>query len=1007
MKKSLKNIIFSLLAFSVVFTGCSPKSNNSSNNYDDYDYVGGDETDSKRYVYADSGVLATTKIKISNITDLTVVTNPQRMPSETAFDTATTIFKVDIDTYHKTSSYRNGIECILYTPDFYFANTNATNEYYEMIATYDNTSKKYMVTQINENGKAYIPLNGIVIAVPKQNPAKGITMSNPINVGSTIEFTTGYVPARYDYAIVNQDGIRAPFNTVNEYRSDSNVVLYSKEYGSYTKTNEYGAEIYVDYDFKKDQYFIAGFRGNGKVLGDLNEDPLHYGGKIPNYGFAISAHRKAYGFQWYREGRKFLKGDTITLENYYLYSLNKSTQFIRNGVDNSTVRNNDKLNVVTPEAPFLDEFGYTNYGLWQAYELAVVNMGEYGLVTAMDREVGCPKDGYILSGQGQVATKLQECARLGSLVKLDGNKIYIIDDVGTNQVVELLYYENLLDTKLLEGKTNLYDYDYETLETNINQLKKYNEEISALKQKMKNETSDKKIESYAVEIMYKMTLAKDCYNIAYAAANESPYVDGRAAWLFSTNTNSLKEVQDMIKHYKEANINLIYLCFFDGTTSFETETVPLNQGYVGDFGEYGQNNFLGAFIGEAHKAGIQVHGWTTNFHVGNVGDSNVLFNNHPDWQQVYYDGNVDSKDEMTEQTLLYFDQTNPEVQDFLIDFYNEVLEKFDLDGLHLDYIRYAAGNDVASPNNVYCQIPTDRRLYAENCLNRTQGYTEHAMTEFKEKYNLDPSVDVKEYVKDINNYLKWSEYRTSVITDFVKRIHDEVIVPNDTMLSMAIVPEVEHAKANKMQDWTTWVNNGWIDMVNGMYYSSDPNRILIESNQVKDIEENKVYDYPGILVTSYYSLPNIQNIYYIQAAHKAFNMGVSIFDANAIYSYQRLIYSNSNIDLETLLKIGTHRNKAVLPNDSLDKVVEAFISNISDRIDNIYLKNNAMTETQKTQLMEKLNQLSKTDSSVLINQLTTLKASLSQYGNDKIVDRIGEYIDVMLSISNIKIARNR
>ncbi len=1003
-----KKISMFVCFLSLIFVGCSNQAKHiDSTSHANDTYVGGDETSSPKYVYVDSGVLASSHLLLNGNQTLPVVINPQRLPNPTALDTSTRIFNVDIDIFHQSSSYKNGIECIVYTPDFYFSYTNATDEYDEVVAEYDTSINRYCVTQIHTSGHSYIPLNGIVVAIPKSNPQKNITITNPFQIGSYVNFETGIQISRYAYAITNQENIRLPFSKINEYREDKEVVLFSREYGSYTKTNAYGAEIYVDYDLKNHSYYVAGFRGYAKELGNLNEDPRHYGGKIPEMGFVISAQSNAISFETYREGRKLIKGDQIRFENYALYTYQEDVVFNKNIVDNAAVRSTTSINKVTRDAPFLDEYGYTNYGLWSAYELAVKEMGEYGLVVAMDREVGCPEEGYLLSCEGAIASQLQKVVQLGSLVKIDGNKIHIMNDVGLNQSIELFYYENILETKLLEGKENFYDYDYDTLQTNYAMLKQYNQEIMNLKKNINQTTDLKRIQTYAIQIMQKMNLATECYWKAYASATESRYVDGRAAWLFGTNTKSLKEIQDMIQHYKNANINLIYLCIFDGTTYFESKMVPYNQNYVGDFGEYGKNNFLGAFIGEAHKAGIQVHGWTTNFHVGNVGDPNVLFNQHKDWQQVYYDGKVDSEDEMTEQTLLYFDPANPEVQDFLIDFYKEVLDQFALDGLHLDYIRYAAGNDVTSLNSAYCKIQSGGKLYADQCLNRTQGYTSYAMSAFKKEYGLDASVDVKEYVKEVSNYLKWSEFRTQVITQFVQRVHDELTQPRNTFLSIAVVPEIDFAKANKMQDWSTWVQNGWIDMVNGMYYSTDPNRTLISASKVQPIEENKVYDYPGILVASYYSLPCIQNLYYYQAAHETFQLGAAIFDANAIYSYQRLIYSDSNLDLEYLLKNGPHRHEAVLPNDSLDHIVPAFIQNISDRIDTLYLKNQGMNATQKQQLLAKLKALSQSDAQVLLNQLTLLKNELGAYGNPVVVDRISEYIDVMIHICHIKIERNK
>ena len=124
---------------------------------------------------------------------------------------------------------------------------------------------------------------------------------------------------RYQYAAVNQDNIRIPFNNINVYREANQAVVYTQEYGNFTKTNEYGAEIYVKYNFEKHSFEVTGFRGDNKVAGDLVTNHMEYGSKIPEYGFVISAHNGAPTYQAYREGRKFKTNDTIRLENFTLY----------------------------------------------------------------------------------------------------------------------------------------------------------------------------------------------------------------------------------------------------------------------------------------------------------------------------------------------------------------------------------------------------------------------------------------------------------------------------------------------------------------------------------------------------------------------------------------------------------------------------------------------------------------------------------------------------------------
>lgn len=1007
MKKTLMAVLIPLIFLS----SCNNNNINSSNDIssnnsypsanvessssdafkDDTNYhVGGDETSDARFDFRNDGTFNYGSLTIGN-KNVEYVLDPQLLP--TFFLTTTFIYNVDLDTFSQNSASKKGVNWILYTPDFYFSYTNANNQYYQLVATYNESIDNYVVESIIDSGAAYIPLNGVVLTIPK-------SMDNPFDIGDSLNLNNTI--NRYSYALVNQDDVRMCFSSYNSYRNEKEVVLFDQSYGVVTKTNSNGSEMTVQYDFDRHDYVVKGFRGNGVSIGNLENDHLSYGSKIPQYGFVISAHNKAHNYELYKQGRKFDLNDTLYFENFDLTNSLSNAKLKKHYFDNPSSRMDNTITYFDWNGNRLDEYGYTKFNLWGAFEIAVTKIDkEYGIITAMDREVGCPLNGYILSSNSSAAVSLKEVCQIGSVVQIKNDDIYIYNDIGRKDLVNLKYYKSILDEKFEDGKNKLFDYDFDTLNAMNDYLNNSINQVSKLYDEMNNSTNNTTRSENAIKIKQISINATNSYYLGYISASESKYVETRAAWLWATKSRTLDDVKKLVQHYANCNINLIYLCVFDGMTTFESKYVPYDYSFSGDFGEYGKNNFLGAFIGEAHKAGIEVHGWTTNFHVGNVGDTNTLFNAHPNWQQVYYDGKVDSNDEMTEETLLYFDQANPEVWQFLVNFYNELLEKNDLDGLHIDYIRYAAGNDVGKPDSVYCKIPEGGKLYAENCLNRTTGYTNYAMEDFKKEYNL--SGDVKELVKDVKTYNLWSEYRTNKVTQFVRKLKNEVVDKNETMFSMAIVPEVEFAKDNKMQDWTKWIDEKLVNAINGMYYSADTYRTTIEYNSAKQNFRGKLYEYPGILAASYFDLPAINNIYFYENAARLSTMGASIFDANAIWSPQRIIYSDSNLDLENLLKKGMHRNKAILPHSNLMSVLKAFVDNVKDRCDNVYVPSGNMSATQKNNLIEELSKLDNINPNQLKQQLNAIKQNLSKYSSGEAISRISDYMDLIINICDIRI----
>jgi len=115
---------------------------------------------------------------------------------------------------------------------------------------------------------------------------------------------------------------------------------------------------------------------------------------------------------------------------------------------------------------------------------------------------------------------------------------------------------------------------------------------------------------------------------------------------------------------------------------------------------------LGYMIEQCHKRGIQVHAWFVN---GSYGSQEVrhVFDKHPDW--AVQDGTG---------SRLWYDFGKPEVRRFQSDLMIECLRKYDLDGIHFDYIRYG-------PQQCYCDYcqQTFARRYGFEPLTRDRRST--------------------------------------------------------------------------------------------------------------------------------------------------------------------------------------------------------------------------------------------------------------------------------------------
>jgi uncharacterized lipoprotein YddW (UPF0748 family) len=99
---------------------------------------------------------------------------------------------------------------------------------------------------------------------------------------------------------------------------------------------------------------------------------------------------------------------------------------------------------------------------------------------------------------------------------------------------------------------------------------------------------------------------------------------------------------------------------------------------------------LGCVIKQAHSAGLEVHAWFNVYRVGAKAGlppfPNHVGRQHPDWLSKDDKGGLGSEDGR------FLDPGVPEVRQHLVKVISELVTKYDIDGLMLDYIRYPGKN---------------------------------------------------------------------------------------------------------------------------------------------------------------------------------------------------------------------------------------------------------------------------------------------------------------------------
>ncbi|MFA4837862.1 MAG: family 10 glycosylhydrolase [Candidatus Neomarinimicrobiota bacterium] len=218
----------------------------------------------------------------------------------------------------------------------------------------------------------------------------------------------------------------------------------------------------------------------------------------------------------------------------------------------------------------------------------------------------------------------------------------------------------------------------------------------------------------------------------------------------------------------------------------------------------------------AHANGLKVHVWLNVYLLWSSDDRpknrEHLFWKHPEWCAIDANGIRDidrSANEFRKNGTegIYLSPLVPEVRLHLIQIVSELVQKYPIDGVHLDYVRY--------PKNTY-------------------DFNEQARFRFKQKSGVDPillSISNKSFYAGWDDRVleqtmdDWSEFRREGINELIRGIRESLTATQKPVkLSTAVKPDPVEAKNHFFQDWETWLKNDWIDFAVPMNYARNADR---------------------------------------------------------------------------------------------------------------------------------------------------------------------------------------
>ena len=208
----------------------------------------------------------------------------------------------------------------------------------------------------------------------------------------------------------------------------------------------------------------------------------------------------------------------------------------------------------------------------------------------------------------------------------------------------------------------------------------------------------------------------------------------------------------------------------------------------------------------AKDHGLETHAWTWALCRGDK----ELLQKHPDWYDVNRLGESAADKPAYVNYYHFLCPSHPQVGDYLAKVVADLGNTANLDGIHLDYIRYP---DVTLPVALWKkynlvqneELPQFDYCYCEVCRNA-----------FKQQTGEDPLK-----LPDPPANAAWRQYRYDSVTKLVNRLV-EVAHGKHKQITAAVFPTPTLAKKMVRQDWVYWNLDAVLPMVYHSFYNEQP-----------------------------------------------------------------------------------------------------------------------------------------------------------------------------------------
>ena len=280
----------------------------------------------------------------------------------------------------------------------------------------------------------------------------------------------------------------------------------------------------------------------------------------------------------------------------------------------------------------------------------------------------------------------------------------------------------------------------------------------------------------------------------------------RYLWVIRDVLKSKKSIDDMVNFAIEKNINHLFVQVRGrGDSFYESQFTSRSQ--ILSEGEFDPLAYL---LDTANGKGINIHAWVNVYILWSSkslpNDERHILHMQQQWLDTTEEWPVDVGKQLemvgvnNNSEGLFLSPNHPDVNEYLITVFRELITNYDIDGLHHDYIRYQDAE---------------------------YGRTPYAIARFKSESGNDPGPWFLEMERStiagprlIANMNRWNNFKRKAVTSLVKNTRalvDEV--RPGCIISAAVKPNLYVARERYFQEWNVWLAAGYLDWVVPMNYS--------------------------------------------------------------------------------------------------------------------------------------------------------------------------------------------